>query len=269
MASEPERLGGSFKRFSSASADRLADGRAQRRDLWTDALSSLSGLFAATATFAIFLAAQSSLGWDFVASALLCLAVIFSLVVSALPDHPHARFGAANLVTAFRACLVSMIGAAFLFLDDLAMRDWALWSLIAVILFALALDGIDGFFARRSGLESRLGARFDMEVDALLILILSLAALLLGKAGPWVLLIGLMRYAFVAAGWLLPELNGELFPSFRRKLVCVLQIGSLCLILIPFVTPTYSTAVAAVALLALIYSFTVDVLYLLRQADES
>ena len=269
MASEPERLGGSFERMGSAALDRLADGHAQRRLLWTDTLSNLAGLFAATAAFAVFLASQTPLGWHFTVSALSCLAAIFSLVLSSLADHPHPRFGAANLVTAFRACLVSLIAAAFLFFEDLVPYDWALWSLIAVILFALALDGIDGYLARRSGLESRLGARFDMEVDALLILILSLAALLLGKAGVWVLLIGLMRYAFVAAGWLLPKLNGELFPSFRRKLVCVLQIGSLCLILMPFVTPTYSTAVAALALVALVYSFAVDVLYLLREAHKS
>ena len=74
-----------------------------------------------------------------------------------------------------------------------------------------------------------------------------------------------MRYGFVAAGIMLPRLNGELFPSFRRKLVCVIQISVLCLILIPFVTPPYSTAAAAFSLVALVYSFSVDVLYLLRR----
>jgi phosphatidylglycerophosphate synthase len=269
MASEPERLGDGFGRSWTAGVDHSAETAPERQRLLVDALVSLSVLMAATAGGALFLSAQLRLGWDFVGISLLCLASIFSLVVYALPDHPHARFGAANLVTAFRACLVSLAGAALLLIEDLATREGTLWFLLAVILFALALDGIDGYLARRNGHESRLGARFDMEVDALLILILSLAAHLLGKAGLWVLLIGLMRYGFVAAGWILPRLNSELPPSFRRKLVCVVQIGVLCIILVPFVTPPVSTAFAAAALLALVYSFSVDVLYLLRQADRS
>jgi multidrug efflux pump subunit AcrA (membrane-fusion protein) len=38
------------------------------------------------------------------------------------------------------------------------------------------LDGVDGWLARRHEIASRFGARFDMEVDALLILALSVLA---------------------------------------------------------------------------------------------
>ncbi|GAA4940924.1 hypothetical protein GCM10023238_03240 [Streptomyces heliomycini] len=38
---------------------------------------------------------------------------------------------------------------------------------------ALILDGVDGKVARRTGTSTPLGARFDMEVDAFLILVLS------------------------------------------------------------------------------------------------
>ena len=38
--------------------------------------------------------------------------------------------------------------------------------------FALALDGVDGHLARRFDQVSDFGARFDMEVDAALILVL-------------------------------------------------------------------------------------------------
>ena len=87
-----------------------------------------------------------------------------------------------------------------------------------------------------------------MEVDAFLILLLSLAALLLGKAGWWVLLIGMMRYGFVLGQTLLPFLNAPLPPSFRRKLICVVQVGALCIILLPVIAPPASTAIAATAL---------------------
>ena len=107
-----------------------------------------------------------------------------------------------------------------------------------------------------------------MEVDALLILILSVAAAVLEKAGVWVMLIGLMRYAFVAAQMFLPRLRGGLFVSFRRKLVCVLQIAALCLVLMPFVEPPYSGGICAFALAMLIYSFGVDIAYLLGQSGR-
>lgn len=266
MASEPERLGGeNFVGSWSEGKAALASRFAHRAGLVWNTLAILSGLFVGTTLVALLASFHLPLGWDFVASVLLSLSLMFSLVIYALPSHPHRRFGYANLVTAFRASLVSLTGATILCFETLAATDLALWTLVGVVLFALALDGVDGFLARRYGQESPFGARFDMEVDALLILVLSLAAALLDKAGLWVLLIGLMRYGFVAGGWIVPELNGELPPSFRRKLVCVVQIGALCLIVVPFVAPPYSTAIAAAALLALVYSFAVDIRFLLRQ----
>src|SRR5919199_1802310 len=67
------------------------------------------------------------------------------------------------------------------------------------------LDCVDGQVARRTRTTSALGARFDMEVDAFLLLVLSVVVA--RAAGPWVLAIGLMRYAYVAGGALLPWLT--------------------------------------------------------------
>ena len=62
---------------------------------------------------------------------------------------------------------------------------------------ALVLDWVDGQVARRTGTVTAFGARFDMEVDAFLILVLSVYVA--GSFGPWVLAIGLARYALLAA----------------------------------------------------------------------
>ena len=48
----------------------------------------------------------------------------------------------------------------------------------------------DGPAARRSGIASRFGARFDMETDALMILVLAVLAWRWDRAGAWVLLPG-------------------------------------------------------------------------------
>ena len=79
--------------------------------------------------------------------------------------------------------------------------------LVALAAVALVLDAVDGWVARRTGTVSALGARFDMEVDAFLILVLS--GVRRRDVRPWwVLAIGAARYAFVAAGWLLPWMRG-------------------------------------------------------------
>ena len=52
---------------------------------------------------------------------------------------------------------------------------------------AAILDLADGWVARRTGTATAVGARFDMEVDALLILVLSALVWRYGVTGPWVL----------------------------------------------------------------------------------
>ncbi|WP_082760343.1 CDP-alcohol phosphatidyltransferase family protein [Agrobacterium bohemicum] len=236
-----------------------------REPLVQNTLGHLACLMLGTIVVALLVRTEMALGWDFVASAVVSLSIIFGFVVYLLPKYPHRRFGYANIVTAFRASLVSLTGATVLCFESLHTADTVLWILVGVVVFALSLDGIDGYLARRYRQESELGARFDMEVDAFLILILSVAAAMLDKAGAWVLLIGLMRYLFVAAGWAAPFLNGDLPPSLRRKFVCVLQVSTLCLILVPAVTVSVSAYLAAAALAMLVMSFAIDIFYLLRR----
>lgn len=190
--------------------------------------------------------------------------LVAATALARLDRHPHDRFGLANLITLVRAggaCLF----AGLAFAPGLLAGAGA-WITAAAVVALLALDGFDGWAARREGLASAYGARFDMETDALTILALAALALMLGKAGPWVLALGLMRYAFVAAGWAWPALDAPLPPSLRRKAVCVLQIGVLAVLLAPPLTPPLSVALAAVALAALTWSFALDVLWLIRAA---
>ena len=68
----------------------------------------------------------------------------------------------------------------------------------------IALDGVDGWLARRTQLSSpfgravRHGNRCAPDRS-----LLSLLVWRFDKAGGWVLACGLMRYVFVAAGWML------------------------------------------------------------------
>jgi phosphatidylglycerophosphate synthase len=141
-------------------------------------------------------------------------------------------------------------------------------TIVVAASLVIALDGVDGWLARRSGLRSAFGARFDMETDALLIMALAVLAWTWEKAGAWVLFCGLMRYAFVAAGVVLPWIERPLPESFRRKAICVIQIAGLAAIALPVVHPPISTTIAGVTLMLLTYSFAVDVVWLRRRRSS-
>jgi len=198
------------------------------------------------------------------AATLLSYGLLVCMVLHAAPAAFHRDGpGPANRVTFLRAALVMPVAAMALLPAHLD-ADATYW-LLGLAATALALDGLDGAVARRTGRVTAFGARFDMELDALLILILALLVWQTGQAGLWVLLVGLMRYLFVAAGWRWTWLQRELPPSRRRQTVCVVQSVALLVALAPVVSPGLASAIALAALLLLTYSFTVDMLWLYRQ----
>jgi phosphatidylglycerophosphate synthase len=182
----------------------------------------------------------------------------------ALPAHaPHARFGPGNGVTTLRLAMVALLAAG---VGEPATRAPVLaWAAVVLATVAALLDAVDGPLARRRQLASSFGARFDMETDAFLILVLSVLVLQFGKAGAWVLAAGAMRYAFVLAAGVWPWLAAPLPPSMRRKTVCVVQIVMLIVCLGPIIPLAWSSAIAAVGLAALVYSFGVDIVWLARK----
>lgn len=174
-----------------------------------------------------------------------------------------ASLGPAGLVTLTRATLTG--GVLVLVVDGVATGTTPGWPLVALAAVALVLDAVDGQVARRTGTATPLGARFDMEADAVLLLVLSAQAALL--VGPWVLAIGLMRYVFVAVSRVLPWLRGTLSPRYSAKVVAALQ-GIVLVVAVSEVLPTVVAAVLVAASLALLtWSFGHDVRRLRRASD--
>ena len=195
-----------------------------------------------------------------------CMAVgLYALLASGLARLGSTELqylGWPNRITVLRAMLVALLTAALI--EPILYLE-AGWLIAALALVALVLDGLDGWMARTLNQETSFGARFDMEVDAALILVLCLGLALSGKVGAWVLAIGLMRYAFLAAMLILPWLARPLPSSFRRKLVCVWQVVSLVLAATPLFDPLVNALILASALALLIHSFAVDTAWLYRQ----
>lgn len=194
------------------------------------------------------------------AASAIAAATLAVIVRVAGHHHPHARFGAANGVTTLRVGLVALVAALIVVETGAA----GLWLAVALASIGAGLDGVDGWLARRTGLASEFGARFDMETDALLILALSVLVWRHDKAGAWVLACGLMRYGFVAAGWVLPWLGRPLRSTIRGKTVAVVQIVGLSAALAPIVPAPSSAIVAAATLAALVWSFAVDIVWLAK-----
>jgi phosphatidylglycerophosphate synthase len=193
----------------------------------------------------------------------LCLfAAAAAVMLLALPGgHRRERMGAANQVTVVRVGIVALLAGL------LAEHAGPATAAVAVVLAsaALVLDGLDGWLARRFAMASDFGARFDMETDAVFVAVLALLVWQFGKAGPWVLLSGLMRYLFAAIAASVPRLQRPVPSSLRGKTIAVAQMIALIVALAPLCSRPASTGIAAVGLLALVLSFALDVLWLLAQ----
>lgn len=184
------------------------------------------------------------------------LTVLMALLLGGLHKVGARSLGPANRVTLTRAVLVGCVAAL------VASTQAPVGTIVAIASIALALDAVDGQVARRTGSASALGARFDMEIDAFLILVLSV--FVAWRLGPWVLAIGAMRYAFVVAALPLPWLREPLPPSRPRKVVAAVQGVALVVAGAGILPAFWAVAVVAVALAALVWSFGRDVVWLWR-----
>ncbi len=190
--------------------------------------------------------------------------VACGLTTLATLSHGLARLGTAALGPADRVTLTraTLVGGVAGLVADAFVGPAAVATVVGLAAVALTLDAVDGWVARRTGTASVLGARFDMEVDAFLVLVLSVYVA--RSVGPWVLAIGMARYVFVAAGWLLPWMRATLPPRYWRKPVAAIQ-GIVLTMAVADVLPMLAIVIAITAALGLLAeSFGRDVCWLWR-----
>ncbi|WP_224825643.1 CDP-alcohol phosphatidyltransferase family protein [Cognatishimia sp. MH4019] len=173
-------------------------------------------------------------------------------------DYHHDRLGLCNYVTLARLMLVCALSA------HLLTGGGPSWAFFGLAVIALSLDGVDGWLARKQGLTSEFGARFDVEVDSLLALTLAINAALTPEIGAAALLLGIPRYAFIAASYALPWMQRDLPERFSRKVVCVLQLAALIAMQAPLLPATIAIALVPLVAVALVWSFALDIVWLRR-----
>ena len=187
---------------------------------------------------------------------LTCSAMMNGALALELSRHDSGRLAPADWVTLTRATLA--VGVAAL-VGDSFHQPASGTLLVSLTAVALVLDAVDGWVARRTT-AGALGAQFDGEVDAFLILALSVYVA--PMAGPWVLAIGAARYAFLAAGWALPWMREPLPPRFWRKTVAAIQGIVLAVAAADVLPRAVTQAALAVAVVLLAESFGRDVWWL-------
>jgi phosphatidylglycerophosphate synthase len=206
------------------------------------------------------------LSWLSASTAIFCFLLLATLVAR----HSRARsFGIADVVTLVR-------GLGVCFLAGLALQalvgDLARHGVLTMIIMGtlcLTLDGVDGRVARARAEVSAFGARFDVETDAAMLAVLSVAVAALGIAGWWVLAIGALRYGYVATSLFVPALRTPLPYRYSGKVIAVAQAVVLLAALTFRLTHGehwVSTALLLGALASLCWSFGRSVLWQLRQS---
>ena len=188
-------------------------------------------------------AALGAVGWT---AGIACAVSMATALARGLARGPGERLGPASWVTLARATLA--VGVAALAADSFT-HDTPVALLVTLAAVALVLDAVDGWLARRTGTATALGARFDGEVDAFLILALSVYVA--PACGAWVLAIGAARYLFLAGEWLLPWMRAPLPPRRWRKVVAATQ-GVVLTVAAAGVLPLALTQALLLAALALL-----------------
>ncbi|MEO7006009.1 MAG: CDP-alcohol phosphatidyltransferase family protein, partial [Terrimesophilobacter sp.] len=196
--------------------------------------------------------------------------ILYAIAVNALLARAVIRrgthgLGPADWVTLTRATL---IGGVTALTADVVDRPTPVTVLVSLATVALVLDAVDGRVARRTRTASTLGARFDMEVDAFLILVLSLYVA--PGVGAWVLAIGMARYALVAARLFLPWLRASAPPRRWSKVVAAIQGIALTVAAAGILPQLTVGIILLVALVLLGESFGAEVWWLWRhrQGDQ-
>src|SRR5262249_9546245 len=166
------------RRIDRFGADFAAAGRGDPEGTGVEIHRSHSCAFGLRDTIPGFVSAAFTLSYGLKSTIVFC-AIAATALSGLRAHHPFPRVGPANVVTTIRALFVSLVAG----LIGEEPSAWLASAAVAAGSVATVLDGVDGWLARWTGMASAFGARYDMEVDALLIMVLAVLVWEHGKAG--------------------------------------------------------------------------------------
>lgn len=208
-------------------------------------------------------AAPDAMRWLALAATTMAVQMVVLWWALRFNHHPGGAplfpdLGLANGMTLTRGLLACLL-AGFLF--GPAPQGWLAWAPAVLYMTERVIDFFDGFVARYTRRETKLGTILDMEFDGLGILIAVGLAIQYGHLPAWYLLLGLGRQLFIFGIWVRQRLGWpvlELPPSDHRRLIAGFQTGFISIILWPTWTPEAAMLAAWLFAAPLLFSFGRD-----------
>ena len=170
-----------------------------------------------------------------------------------LPD-----FGPGNLLTILRGMLLMLLTG---FLFSPRPQGWLAFLPGFLYAFAALADLFDGYLARISNHQSRLGEKLDLSLDGLGMLIASFLLVQYGQVPFWYLLVGLARYLFIGGIWLRTRLRKPVYPlaeNSARRPFAGAQMGFAAVVLFPVFSPPGTILAAALFAVPFLTGFLLD-----------
>lgn len=167
-------------------------------------------------------------------------------------------FGTGNALTLARGLALAMAGGFLLTpAPDGPMR----WAPPVLYTGAIVADLFDGVLARRANFATLLGARLDIELDGLGVLIAALLAIHVGQLPAWFIPVAFARPLFSLGVWWRARhgRSARQLPTSRhRKLLAGVQMGFLSAALWPVLGRDALTVIGVCVLLPTLVGFARD-----------
>lgn len=207
------------------------------------------------------------------------LVSVYLLVVTGrhLPNHQKnghllPKLGVANHITLLRGWSLACIAGFALAPQP---EGWLAWMPTLLYGVMSSTDLIDGYIARKTGYDTPLGERLDLEMDGLGVWVVCAIAVRWGQLPIWYLLIGLLMYLFFAGMWWRKQRGYPLYDmpkSTHRRLVAGVEMGFFAVILWPVAPSSLTTTAGIVFTIPITLSFLRDWLFVngrLRQDNTT
>jgi len=178
-----------------------------------------------------------------------------TILSGANPDH---LWGTANIVSLARGLMIAIL-AGFLF----AAKPTGIvgWLPAVLYTFLAVLDFFDGYWARKTNTQTRMGELLDQEYDALGILVAVVLVVQWGHLPAAFLYIGAAKYVF-AGGFAWRRFRGKavhpLPPSYMRRRLAGFQMGILAVFLWPIARPPGTVLAGLIVGVPLLLGFIRD-----------
>ncbi len=211
---------------------------------------------------------HSALKWIFPATGV--NAYVLWLLWTALDKNHHPRqkvlrpyLGYANWLTIGRGFLIGAL-AGFLFQGPpmtAASPGWLVWTPGIIYITAALLDYLDGYLARITRSETRLGEWLDSKIDALGLLVAPILAVAHNRLPIYYLSVSVAYYLFQFGIWYRKKNNKPVIepePHPAKRMIAGFQMGLVAIALIPLFSLPAITIAAIIFMVPLLAGFLKD-----------